>query len=102
MNDTKWTECKVCGYIVACDPGINNFSSYPKSFSRKELKIGMNLCAHEEHLPKVIVKKIADDHIVVRYFGKSYQLDIGQTLYTPRQGLSYAYSEAVITLISEE
>lgn len=98
METKSWTKCHIDGYIVACDPGNNNLSYYPADYTRGELKVGMNLCAHDKDLPKVIVKKIADNSIVVRCSNSNHTITIGEEFYSPRKGLSYAYSEAIISL----
>ena len=102
MENKNWTICKVCGYVVACDPGIQNFSSYPRVIKRKDLKVGMNLCSHNEDLPVVTVRSIHEDHIVLNFFGSNHRLYAGDTIYTPHKGLSYAYSEANIKLTTED
>ncbi len=94
----EWSVCRVSGYIVACDPGHQNLTPYPAEYKRKDLSVRMNLCSHCEHLPPVIVRAIEKDHIVINYFGCDHRLDTGKWLQTPRVGLSYAYSEAMISL----
>ena len=94
----RWSVCNIWGYIVACDPGIQNLSSYPREVKREQMKVGMNLCSHAEHLPPVVVREIADSYIVVNSFGKQHKISIDESYYTPKMGLSYAYSKAVVSL----
>ena len=94
-----WRVCRVVGYITACDPGILTTSDYPKEYDRVDLKVGMNLCGHCSDLPKVQLKAVGPDHIVVRCSGVTHRINTGDSLDTPRMGLSSAYSEATITLV---
>jgi hypothetical protein len=51
-----------------------------------------------EHLPSVVVKEIAEDHIVLFAGGQRHTIYTGETYTTPRKGLSYAYSEVDVRI----
>lgn len=98
MKKKTWNVCQVNGYITASDPGRLNTSCSHKTHKKSELWIGMNLCAYDEYLPKVILKEIDDDYIVVNHEGGSHKVEIGKSVETPRKGLSYAWSDATISI----
>lgn len=98
MKKKTWNVCQVNGYITASDPGLLNTSCSHKTHKKSELWIGMNLCAYDEYLPKVILKEIDDDYIVVNHEGGSHKVEIGKSVETPRKGLSYAWSDATISI----
>lgn len=100
LND-KWEFCEVIGYITVSDPGSNNFTTYYRKYRRDEIKPGMNLCAYNKDLPIVKVKSVNDEALVVTWMGgATHTLHLGDEAYTPKKGLSYAYSEAEIRLIN--
>mgnify|MGYP003300612939 CR=1 FL=1 len=98
----KWEICKVRGWISAVDPGCVSSECYPKVYNRDELWKGQNLSAHNEYLngylPSVVVKEIAEDHIVLFAGGQRHTIYTGETYTTPRKGLSYAYSEVDVRI----
>lgn len=98
MENKEWRVCHISGDITSCDPGCNRSFSYPKSYQREELKVGMNLCRYNEDLPTITVTKIMPEYIEVTCSGREYKLSIGDKLRTPKKGLSYAYSEADVWL----
>lgn len=98
MKKKTWNVCQVNGYITASDPGRLNTSCSHKTYKKSELWIGMNLCAYDEYLPKVILKEIDDDYIGVNHEGGSHKVEIGKSVETPRKGLSYAWSDATISI----
>ena len=100
-SEKRWEFCYVSGCIIACDPGIQNLSHYPKQYKRSEMRVGMNLCAHNEHLPVVTLKAMGENFIEVQFFGGIHKILTGQSKYTPRKGLDYAYSEATISISDE-
>lgn len=93
-----WETCRVSGYIVACDPGHQNLSHDPKVYRKDQLKVGMNLCDYNEHLPVVRVRQICDDRLVVQAEGVTLDVRPDKNGYTPKKGLSYAYSDATISI----
>lgn len=94
----NWDTCYVSGTITACDPGCNHSTHFPKSYRRDEIKIGKNLCSYNSYLPAVTVQAIHDDHIVVGSMGARKELYPGQHFFSPKKGLSYAYSEAIVSI----
>ena len=98
----RWEICIVGGWITAVDPGCLCSASYPMEFRRDELRKGQNLSAHNEYLneylPSVVVKEIAEDHIVLFAGGQRHTIYTGETYTTPRKGLSYAYSEVDVRI----
>ena len=101
MENKKWEFCEVVGYITACDPGHNNFSVYYKKYKRSELKVGMDLCAYKEHLPKVILRGFDDNAMLVKMEdGNIRTLHLDEGVHSPRHPLDYAYSDAEIRLIN--
>lgn len=98
MKKKTWNVCQVNGYITASDPGRLNTSCSHKTYKRTELKRGMNLCAYDDDLPTVILKEIGEDCIVVNHDGGSHKVEIGKPVETPRKGLSYAWSDATISI----
>lgn len=100
-SEKRWEYCYITGYIVACDPGCQNLSYYPNRYKRSEMKEGMDLCAYQEHLPKVILKSMGENFIEVTFSGMKHKILNGETKYTPKKGLSYAYSEAIISIDDE-
>ena len=66
QRGVKWTVCHVSGYTIACDPGCNTITPYPKTYKREELKKGTNITAHCEYLPKIVVGAIGEDFIELR------------------------------------
>lgn len=101
-SEKRWEYCYVTGYTVACDPGHQTLTPYPKTYKRSEMKPGMNLCAHCEYLPTVYLKEMGDDFIVIKTFGQQYTVCLGKSLDTPRKPLDYAYSEATISIKEKE
>ncbi|MBR5476853.1 MAG: hypothetical protein IKV19_00205 [Bacteroidaceae bacterium] len=94
----RWEVCKVRGWISAVDPGCVSSECYPKVYNRDELWKGQNLSAHNEYLPSVVLKEIAEDHIVLFAGGQRHTIYTGETYTTPRKGLSYAYSEVDVRI----
>lgn len=97
-NRKIWNALNVSGYITACDPGRQTTSGSHKSYSKNELRKGMNLCAYDESLPEVRLQEIYDEYVVVSFSGSRHKVEIGHSAHTPEKGLSYAYSEASISL----
>lgn len=97
-NTKIWNALHVSGYITACDPGCLNTSGSHKAYNKEELYKGMNLCAYDENLPEVRLLEIYDEYVVVSFSGSRHKVEIGHSAYTPQKGLSYAYSEAIISL----
>lgn len=93
-----WKVCEVLGYITAVDPGRLTTSSSDKKYRRDELYKGMNLCGYDDDLPKVKVKVITDEYIIIDMEGVEKKVMAGKLACTPRHGLSYAYSDAIIRL----
>ena len=98
MKKKTWNVCQVNGYITASDPGRLTTSCSHKTYKKSELWRGMNLCGYDEDLPKVILKEIGEDYIVVNNEGCSCKVEIGKHVETPRKGLSYAWSDASISI----
>lgn len=94
----KWKVCEVHGYITAVDPGCLNTSSYNKTYMREEMKVGMDLCRYNKNLPDVILQTITDDYIIICAEGTNIKIEADGQGYTPKHGLSYAYSDATIKL----
>lgn len=98
QRGVKWTECHVSGYTVACDPGCNTITPYPKTYKREELKKGTNITAHCEYLPKIVVGAIGEDFIELKCGPRKTVLYTGGYYESPRHPLSYAYSEVSVRL----
>ena len=98
MENKEWSKCHVSGSVTTCDPGQTRDYIYPKSYSREEITINKDICGHHEHLPCVVVKEIGPDFIEIEFSGKRHKLTIGKRVETPKKGLSYAYSQAIISL----
>ncbi|MBQ1202097.1 MAG: hypothetical protein IIX59_09005, partial [Alistipes sp.] len=94
----EWSVCHISGCTVACDPGCQTITPYPKSYTREQIKVGMNLTGYCEYLIKVKVKEIGPNYLTLQYSGANHILVTGARLETPRQPLSYAYSEVDIRL----
>ena len=98
----RWEVCKVRGWISAVDPGRVSSECYPKVYKRDELRKGQNLSAHNEYLneylPSVVVKEIAEDHIVLFVGGQRHTIYTGESYTTPKKGLNNAYSEVVVRI----
>ncbi len=94
----QWTICDVQGYTVACDPGRQTITPYPRMVNREQIKVGMNLASHCNYLPDVKVKEIGDNYLILRYSGKDNTIFTGGYLQTPKYPLDYAYSEVEIWL----
>lgn len=94
----EWSACHISGYTIACDPGCQTITPYPKTYTREQIKVGMNLTGYCEYLIKVKVKEIGPNYLTLQYSGTNHILTTGARLETPRQPLNYAYSEVDIRL----
>lgn len=94
----KWDECRVTGYITACDPGRNTTSCDKRTYRRDELKIGMNLTSFDRDLPSVTVAEIGEDYLVVRMGSTRHKVTKRKRADSDKKGLSYAYSEVTVSL----
>lgn len=97
-NIPDWAECNVQGYTIACDPGRNTITPYPKHYTPDQIKKGMNLTAHCEYLPPVIVREVGKNFLTLQYGGTVKSIFTGGHIQTPRKPLEYAYSEVDIYL----
>lgn len=93
-----WSVCEVRGYTVACDPGCNTITPYPKDYTPKQLRKGMNLSEHCSYLPKVKVATFGENFVEVHCGFTKKVLYTGDYFQSPRQPLDYAYSEVEIWL----
>ena len=94
----SWEICKVRGWITAVDSGHLSSECYPKEYKRNDLRKGMDLSSHNEYLPSVVVREIAEDHIVLFAGGQRHTIYTGESYTTPKKGLSYAYSEVDVSI----
>lgn len=94
----EWSVCRISGYTVACDPGCQTITPYPKEYTREQIKVGMNLTSYCSYLPSVKVKEVGSNFLTLQCYGKNTTLLTGSYIDTPRHPLDYAYSEATIHL----
>ena len=94
----EWSVCRVSGYTIACDPGHQTITPYPKQYTREQIKVGMNLTAYCDYLPTVKVKEVGPNFLTLQFSGKNTTLLTGNYIETPRHPLDYAYSEVSIRL----
>lgn len=98
IDAPEWSVCHISGCTVACDPGIQTITPYPKTYTREQIKVGMNLTGYCEYLIKVKVKEIGPNFLTLQHSGANHILTTDGCLETPRQPLDYAYSEVEIRL----
>lgn len=99
IDAPEWSICRVSGYTVACDPGHQTITPYPKEYTRDQIKVGMNLTSYCSYLPSVKEQEIVPNFLTLQNSGKNTTLITGNYLDTPRHPLDYAYSEVTIRLV---
>lgn len=104
----KYSKIQIVGDITACDPGINNTSSYEGEALVSDLKEGQVLDTLIENMSwhdlagykykRVIFVKATEEGVTLKYGDNEIQLKDKKYLSLGKTGLSYAYAELFVRL----
>ena len=94
----KWSVCQIEGCTVACDPGCNTITPYPKEYTPEQIEKGMVLTDYCSYLPKVKVMEVGENYLVLKSGELKQTIFTGDYYCSPRRPLDYAYAEAEIWL----
>ena len=107
-----WTKLVIVGDVTACDPGINNTSSYKGEALCHELMLGQDLrqlitsewWASEisRSFSSLKIIDITADGAVLEYGGEEIEVLVGSTKKIDNVGLSYAYATLYVSIIKDE
>lgn len=98
----------IYGYVVACDPGINNFSAYKGTIDTADIKSDMDLkqivtdswwrseIAHR--FTKLTFIELCPEGVLMQYGENQVLVKYGGTKYFDKVGLSYAYAQLVASV----